>query len=130
MKDNRIFWFLRKKDNKEIPIQGADAGCRIIKQPYWQMKFEYLGWSDQKAFNDIIQKQKKMTPAEHKKLVESGEQIPEHKEVLKEAWAAELAAAKANPDKSYPKHATMVDMNGNPITSGPLHDTINLMGQK
>lgn len=103
----KIWWFKRLKDDKYIEFTNEATAGRLFKDRDFSRKYEYIGWSDGKAFEQEMQGHAvKYDPSATNEELAELQNRPDIKKkrgvLIKKARIAEMQAAKANPDKARP----------------------------
>jgi len=124
-------------DQRFFAIKGEEEARQILERKDFRLKFRFIGWSDGRTYDRVIRESKmaKLSKEEKAKLAaEFGEFSDlDRSETLRakmhEAFAAELEAARANPDKTSPRRIPVKNINGEPVMSGMVVEAVKMMGQ-
>ncbi len=124
-----LYWF-KKKEGEYFPIENEKQAGDIFKRKDFNIKFEYIGRSDGKKYQEVISQVPKMTKREFESMTASGDDLDEQRaNLLKEAFKAEIEVAKLNNDKTKPRNFDLIGLDGRPMTQGTMADMVKMMGQ-
>lgn len=103
----KIWWFKRLKDDKYIEFTSEATAGRLFKDRDFSRKYEYIGWSDGKKFDEITAGHLvKYDPTAENEELAALQNRPDvkkrRKALIRKARIAEMESARANPDKSIP----------------------------